>query len=484
MRERIGQRQPLSRREWMALGLGASAYAAAVPGETHQATGVKVGEMTPESARFWLRRTASSQRLAGGIVRKGHAKEAKLLPEDTPISGLEGSATGAEGYLRVVFRAGGATRSTKWVDADGKADFTVQSTLSGLRPATEYTYTVETRAARSRRVDGEVTGRFRTLPLATSTAPALVNLLSCQMYCHMDRPDGFHIYESIARDNPAFLLSCGDNVYYDNEDPIANRASVAHYHWQRMYSLPTVVNCLRQVGGYWQKDDHDVLSDDAWPAMEPKKMAPFTFAEGQRIFREQVPAPLAGQPMYRTVRVGADLELWLLESRDYRTPNTMADGPEKTIWGAVQKEWLWNSLKASSAEWKVIVSPNPIVGPDRQTKNDNHANAGFATESHEVRRFLQREFPGNVFVVCGDRHWQYHSVDPATQLHEFGCGAASDEHAGGTPGQDPLRHRFHRVLGGYLSIDTDRDGKTPRIRFRHRDVRGAVMHEYARKRMP
>lgn len=467
----------ISRRELLALGLGASAYSAATPGETRQATGCKAGEMTPESVRFWLRRTAASSRLANGILRKGDGKNAALLPPDTATALLEGSAEGAPGYMRILYK-GASSGATPWLEVDRAADFTAQTTITGLRPASGYTYAIETRAARNRRVDGEWTGAFRTLPLPSSSAPASIALLSCQMYCHMDRPDGFHIYESIQRDAPQFLLSCGDNVYYDNEDPIANTEAVARYHWQRMYSLPTLVNCLRHIGGYWQKDDHDTLTNDVWPGMPARKSAPFTFAQGQRIFREQVPAPPPFAPMYRTVRAGADLEFWLPDSRDYRSPNNAPDGPGKSIWGLEQKRWLLASLQASNATWKVLVNPNPIVGPDRQTKNDNHANTGFSHESQEVRRFLRSNFDGNVISVCGDRHWQYHSVDPETGLHEFGCGAASDEHAGGTPGFDPLRHRFHRVLGGYVSIEVARDGGVSSLRLRHRDVRGSTVHEH------
>ena len=76
-----------------------------------------------------------------------------------------------------------------------------------------------------------------------------------------------------------------------------------------------------------------------------------------------------------------------------------------------------------------MVNPNPIVGPDHARKNDNHANPAFATEGREFRQWLKDNVPGRVIVMNGDRHWQYHSVDPETGLHEFGCGAASDEHA-------------------------------------------------------
>lgn len=466
----------LSRREMLALGLGAAAYSAAVPGETRQATGVKVGEMTTGSVRFWLRRTGSSHRLANGIVRRGDGKTAKVLPPGADPRVLEGAAPGAPGYLRVVYK-GPVSGATPWLDVNENADFATFPLVTGLRPGGAYTYSVETRATRKGRIDGELAGKFRTLPPADADVPIRFAMLSCQMYFHMDRPDGFHLYRSIQVEDPALLLSCGDNVYYDEDDPIANSEAVARYHWNRMYSLPTLVDCLRHVGGYWQKDDHDVLSNDAWPAIVPRRVAPLTFAQGQRIFREQVPAPENGRPMYRTVRAGAGVELWLPEARDYRTPNDDPDGPEKTIWGAEQKRWLKQSLQASNAVWKIIVNPNPIVGPDRPSKNDNHANPGFQHESREIRQFLKDNFDGNVISVCGDRHWQYHSVDPETGLHEFGCGAASDAHAGGTPGLDKRMHRFHRVQGGYLSFSVERDGAQSVLRLQHKDVHGQPVHE-------
>ncbi len=460
----------LSRRELLALGLSSLPSTAATPNKTHQATGLKVGELTPHSVRFWLRRTASSQRLSNGIVRRGQGPQAKHLDPNTSPNLLEGATPGAPGYTRIVC---GKLRSP-WLEVDPNSDFTIQHTLEALKPDTSYRYTVETRATRNGRIDGELTGSFRTLASPNATAPSTIALLSCQMYCHMDRPDGFHIYESIERLNPNFLLSCGDNVYYDNEDPIANTEALARYHWQRMYSLPTLVSCLSKIGGFWQKDDHDVLSDDAWPGMTPAKMAPLTFEQGQRIFRQQVPAPLATQPMYRTVRVNRHLELWLPESRDHRSPNNIPDGPSKSIWGEAQKRWLMSSLQSSDATFKILVNPNPIVGPDRKTKNDNHSNAGFATESLEFRRFLKNNFPGNVISVCGDRHWQYHSVDPESGLHEFGCGAASDEHAGGTPGLDPQLHKFHRVLGGFLKIQST----GAQLTLTHCDVKGQPLHAH------
>lgn len=467
-----------SRRQLLALGLASPAYSAALPGETHMATGVKTGELTPRSATLWLRRTASSLRLNNGIVRRGHQSQAVFLEPGLSPDLLEGAAPGAPGYFQVRYQSGARRRSSRLLEVDPTADFTAQLLLDGLQPATSYSFLLETRATRNGRVDGELTGRFRTLPLATSPTPAHIALLSCQMYCHMDSPDGFALYRSIERDQPNFLLSCGDNVYYDNESPIARSAPVALHHWQRMYSLPSLHSCLRHTPGFWQKDDHDTLSDDAWPSMPPGRMAPLTFAEGQKIFRDMVPAPPPARPLYRSIRVGRHLELFLTESRDYRSPNTDPDSPAKTIWGDEQKNWLFSALRSSDATFKILVNPNPLVGPDRKSKKDNHANASFASEGAAIRRFLRDNFPHNLIAVCGDRHWQYHSVHPDTGLHEFGCGAASDAHAGGTPGLDPAYHRFHRVLGGYLTIEVDTSSPQPLLQFTHKNVEGNPVHRH------
>ena len=70
------------------------------------------------------------------------------------------------------------------------------------------------------------------------------------------------------------------------------------------------------------------------------------------------------------------------------------------------------------------------------------------------------------------------TVGPETGLHEFGCGAASAEHAGGTPGLDKLCHKFHRVPGGYVSMEVSRAGGVSALRLRHRDVHGATVHAH------
>ena len=198
------------------------------------------------------------------------------------------------------------------------------------------------------------------------------------------------------------------------------------------------------------KDDHDTLKNDCWPG---QKYGDLTFEQGLQIFRQQVPM---NERTYRTIRWGRDVQIWLTEHRDFRSSNRMADGPGKTILGDQQKEWLKQTISDSDATYKFVITPGPIVGPDKKGKNDNHSNAGFATEGQELRDFLSAQ--KNLYVICGDRHWQYCSLDPQTGLLEFGCGPINDQHMfGGNPGKQPDYHRYFSARGGFLGVTVEGD---------------------------
>ena len=192
------------------------------------------------------------------------------------------------------------------------------------------------------------------------------------------------------------------------------------------------------------KDDHDTLKDDCWPG---QTYGSVSFEQGVKLFNEeQFPA---AAPRYKTVRWGKDLQIWLLEGRDYRSHNDMPDGPEKTILGTEQKRWLEETLGQSDAKFKLVFCPTPIVGPDRDKKKDNHADDNFTYEGDQLRKLLSGI--DGMIVLCGDRHWQYASVQPETGLWEFGCGPGSEKHQlGWKKGDVRPEHKFLRVAGGFF----------------------------------
>jgi alkaline phosphatase D len=483
---------PVSRRAFVVRSSAALAATAFAPrlraadsrSGPYQAMGTRAGEATDTTAIVWTRLTQQPTRNNAGVVLAGRARDRKKgdpppAPLTVPVEQLEGACPGMAGRVRLRYGARedllGAT-TTDWADVSEAGDFIHQFRLNGLKPGAMYHYASEAAAAGSSRMTSTVRGRFATAPAPDAPGDFRFCVMTCQGYPDRGHPDGHDIYPAMQALDTRFTCLTGDLVYYDSNEPRAVTPRLARYHWERMFSLPRLVEFTRHVGTYWLKDDHDTVTNDSWPGM---KAGELTFAEGLKIFRQQ--APLHDGPSYRTVRWGRDLQVWFTEGRDFRSPNTMKDGPDKTIWGAEQKAWFKRTVKESNATWKVLVSPTPLVGPDRATgKNDNHSNAGFTHEGDEIRGWLKANVPNNFFVMCGDRHWQYHSVHPDTGLNEFSAGAASDEHAGGTPGENPRYHKFHRVKGGFLSVTLRRDGGKSTILFEHRDVQGKVVYTWSK----
>ncbi|MCI0699521.1 MAG: alkaline phosphatase D family protein [Planctomycetia bacterium] len=463
---------PLSRRGFLATSAtlaATSAVGAEDKLQSRQASGVKVGEVTDSSAIIWTRLTAKATRNADGPKVVGRPGKEDQSPTASEVPKLLGACPGAAGRIRVRYGTKpdlSDAKSTDWIEVTEKTDFSHQFALKELPSDTVIHFAVETTNP-DKTPHAPLTGTFRTAPKPDAEAEVTFAVITCQMFADLDHADGFHIYPAIGKLAPRFVAFTGDNVYYDSEQPVARTPALARYHWQRMYSLPRHIELLRQLASYWEKDDHDTLKNDSWAG---QKQGELTFEEGLRIFRQQVPM---SETIYRTFRWGKFVQVWLTDGRDFRSPNSMKDGPEKTIWGKEQKAWMFRTLKESDALWKVIISPTPIVGPDRPNKRDNHANEGFKHEGDEIRAFLKKNLPHNCFTICGDRHWQYHSVHPETGLNEFSIGAASDQHAGGSPGEKKDYHRFHRVKGGFLSVSVNAKG----ITFRHHDVNGKVVYE-------
>ncbi|UCG56132.1 MAG: hypothetical protein JSU70_14820, partial [Phycisphaerales bacterium] len=122
------------------------------------------------------------------------------------------------------------------------------------------------------------------------------------------------------------------------------------------------------------------------------------------------------------------------------------------------------------------ISPTPIVGPDRTNKRDNHSNSNFTHEGRELRQFISEQ--KNMYVICGDRHWQYVSVDTETGVREYSCGPASNKHAGGWSNDKRLpEHRYLNVVGGFLAVTVDRQAGRPVATFRHYSVDGYILNE-------
>lgn len=379
-------------------------------------------------------------------------------------------------------------KRTRFQTATPERDFIVRAELDGLRPGTRYYYRAVYGATESETSMGP-TCSFRTLQGAAGSRPVKFIVGSCMNYIKFmhgragnaggpltataeDKRLGFPAFASMQSLQPEFFVGTGDIVYYDNPFRVAKTVEELRRCWHEQFRFPRMIDFFQNVPAYWSKDDHDFRYSDS-DNESAKLPLPQT---GINLFHEQLPiAPVdADQPRtYRTLRVNRDVQIWLTEGRDFRSPNDAEDGPNKTMWGDEQRAWLKSTLQASDAKWKLIISPTPMVGPDDAYKKDNHASlSGFRHEADAFFDWVKQNQIAQVFLICGDRHWQYHSIHPSG-VNEFACGALNDENArmGVSPGADygtdpkgviDQPYTSPEPSGGFLQVEV---GETLEVRF-------------------
>lgn len=448
------------------VGLSTTASAA------YLGSGLKIGEVTSTSAIVWTRLTATPEPNMSGPQFKADDEE---VPAGRTLGDMRYSLMPAtSGEARVHYWMEGqesSKLSTAWAPARRGKDGTLQFELFDLTPSKRYHLEIEARPGSGESVSDRTTGGFWTAPALGDSAEVSFTLVTCHDFIRRDDlKNGHKIYPSMTALEPHFTVHAGDVVYYDKPEPWAKNEELARFKWNRLFSMPFQKEYYANHIVYFQKDDHDTVSNDSWPGAT---YGDLTWDQGLGIFHEQTPS---GLRPYRTIRWGKHLQIWLMEGREFRSSNDMPDGPNKTIWGAEQKAWFYETFSKSTATFRVLVSPMPVVGPDRPNKKDNHANEGFEHEGREIRDFLATQ--ENVFIVNGDRHWQYATVDPERGIREYGSGAGSDSHAGGwSMDRRQPQQKFLRIAGGFLRVSIEAPESGPLARIQHYSVDGEVVHE-------
>ena len=358
----------------------------------------------------------------------------------------DGDIPGREGHLRFqlstdpLFPDNEHTATTQPLHALPDDDYIVRYAFTDLQPNTTYYYRAVLGSIRDRTDQpdtdpGALHGTFTTLAgegLAVPTRMHIVTGLNYDKfyapngYTQDDREAGYPACDAMLALEPDLLVFTGDDVYYD-KPPHAQTREDMRAKWHRQFSRPRMIELLTNVATYWEKDDHDFryndcdLTTDRFPSV----------ALGLTTFREQAPIVAQGDdesPTYRTHRVSQDLQVWLLEGRDDRDPNRDEDGSDKSLWGERQRDWLMRTLLESDATFKLLISPTPMLGPDGANKRDNHTNLdGFQHERDAFLDWAQTHglWENGLYIVCGDRHWQYHTTHPSG-AQEFSCGAICD----------------------------------------------------------
>ena len=411
--------------------------------------GIAVGDVTNQSALVWLRTEGPmtvQYRMGpccslGSDVQDGHA-------------------------FAPWFR-------TAQVVTSHDSDFTVTIPLDGLTPAMRYRYHVFVGTKGEASLTLAARGEFTTLPDAASSAPvtfAWSGDLGGQGRCRRGAV-GYPIFDVMHAQQLDFFLFLGDTIYGDDlcpsppNEPGADFRATTLAEYRARHRDQRGAEALRRfldsVPVYVIWDDHEVRNDFAGP-FDSQMPA------GRQALREYWPIrvePDDPQRLYRTVRAGADLELFILDTRQYRSRNADRDGPAKTMLGERQLQWLLKGLTESTATWKVIVTSVPLSVPKGGGAgvpgNDGWAGGpgspGFERERQViVDRILDRRVR-NVVFLAGDVHYvQATAYDPngdgTPDFYEFVAGPLSAAPGRETPASLGLHPTKLINEGGYMNF--------------------------------
>jgi alkaline phosphatase D len=210
------------------------------------------------------------------------------------------------------------------------------------------------------------------------------------------------VMTAIAADRPDRFVFLGDTVYpAPSTTHRAGRLDAYRAKYRESRTIPAVRAALRTtaVEAIW--DDHEVAND-----FDPSSVDPARYAAGRRAFLEAWPIDAAAGRLYRSLRWGRTVELFILDVRSYRSPQADKTGacdnpprsrrpdiapmlpdatrallsplapqlglpvppqclavlrdPARTLLGAAQRAWLTQALTRSDAAWKIVLTPVPI----------------------------------------------------------------------------------------------------------------------------
>lgn len=308
---------------------------------------------------------------------------------------------------------------------DSTTDFTGQVRLTGLKSATQYHYRVWATSGSGRNdsesasdSDSATSGTFVTAPAPTDEE-RVTFAWSGDTWGYGDDPvePPFLGLQTIAEREPDFFLYHGDTIYADaqtpagkitEDTPIDDALEIYRDKYKEMRDPPAEVaersylqELLESTSVYTVWDDHEVINNFAGP-IEP------LMPEGRQTFREYWPLdrdvdarPGDSNRFYDSFRWGQHVELFIIDTRQYRDPNVELDS--KTLLGREQFEWLKGALADSDATWKLLASPAPLGYPSDSwaTPADR---TGYEAELLELITHVQTEPISNLVVIAGDVH--------------------------------------------------------------------------------
>jgi alkaline phosphatase D len=323
----------------------------------------------------------------------------------------------------------------KAIPTSGGRGHSVKARVENLEPDERYFYRFETRDRES------PVGRFQTALPMDSNRPVRFAFFSCGEYTH----GYFNAYDLMRRDDVDFVVCLGDYIYGEayhsvaggtgvrddtvgepnpqNPDIASEAISLADY--REKYALYRSDKALRELHARYPMvavwDDHEVQDNYAGTApgggLDPsKRWSAARRRAGYKAYFEAMPFfSQGGNRVYRSERHGRNVDLIMLDQRQYRVDQPCGDAvaPPCAEWdqprpflGATQMKWLKRRLRRSKARWKVIGSQTMMM-PAKVTGGSFFqfdSWQGYPQEREELLGYIKNRGIDDVVFLTGDIH--------------------------------------------------------------------------------
>jgi len=369
--------------------------------------GVASGDPQPDGVVLWTR--LAPEPLAGG----------GMAPEQFQV---RWEVATDEGFGRIV-RDGASTALPELAHS-------VHAEVEGLEPEREYWYRFF--------AGGEVSpvGRTKTAP-ALRSSPTRFNLALVygQNYEH-----GYYTaFRHMADEDLDLVIHLGDYIYekrfsdhlvvgereFDGPESITLEQYRARYAFYK--TDPDLQVAHAAAPWVVTSDDHEVANNYA-DAVPQYDQSPEQFllrrAAAYQAFYEHLPLRRSSMPtgpnmlLYRRLQFGDLAELFVLDTRQYRTDQPCGDGqkprcqgaydPDATMMGPEQERWLADGMRASDARWNVLANQVLIAQLARVIDGERTFSMdkwdGYVAARRRLLDFLATERPSNPIVLSGDIH--------------------------------------------------------------------------------
>jgi alkaline phosphatase D len=323
--------------------------------------------------------------------------------------------------------------------ATADTDFTARLRVEDL-PAGERMYWRATLDAQGDRAEW-MTGSFLTAGAGRDVRFVWGGDTGGQGYGINDQFGGMRIFDAIRQHRPDFVIHAGDLVYSDGPmEAEVDLPGGGTWHNLITPEVAKVAESLEEFRGRFRYnhidehframlsevpilhmwDDHEYknnwypgkpVRDKRYEAKNINELIP----RARRAFFEYT--PIEGGQMYRKVAYGPLLDVFMLDCRSYRGPNS--NGRQTwyhpgTHWlGPFQRDWLKVELARSKARWKVVVNSMPLGiqtrggggGPIDNATNGSGPPLGRELEIAHILRYLRESNVKNVVWLTADLHY-------------------------------------------------------------------------------